>query len=256
MKLLTVATILFAVSSGGSTAYAAECKELRLNGTNGWFPIIMRTDDGSTVEGLLPGVAADVTKRMNTPLKIEPEVPWKRLFAQLDRGDLDVVAGVYWTQERADKYIFSDPVLVDEVAIFVPKGKEFPLSSLDDLKGKVGARPFGGSYGQKFDEFAKANLDLREIKVRGENELIRLAADGKIDFAILGRYDGIKSAQEAGVADKVVDLEWPIASNDVYFLFSKESPCAAKVDDFNAGLKQAIAEGVVSDLVASYGLAK
>jgi len=238
----------------GGVAQSHACSEVRVNGTDGWYPVVMRSADGGSFEGLMPQIADKAFASLDVPVSVQPNVPWNRLFVQLDRAELDVLMGVYWTEERDQAYVYSAPVIEDEVAVFVPVGKEFELGKLEDLAGKTGMRPFGGSYGEEFDKYAEANLDIRNIKDETGLEILNLLSEGKADYAVLGRYDGLKAVQEMGLQGKITDLAFPVASNSVYFLFSKTSDCAGLVPDFDAQLQAMKDGGQIEGLVSEYRL--
>ncbi|ALU46012.1 hypothetical protein AT705_24135 [Pseudoalteromonas rubra] len=49
------------------------------------------------------------------------------------------------------------PYYRNEIRVFVHKDRPFVFEKLEHLKGRVGLKPLGGSYGQAFDSFVAEN---------------------------------------------------------------------------------------------------
>ncbi len=248
--VLTTVQITLLISS----AFASEkCEVLRVNGADNWYPVLMRPEGSDQTSGVLVEVIEKIAGDLGIPVKYGPAVPFKRQLLELERGDLDAVLGAYWTEDRSKRYNYSGSVFEDEVAIFVRKGKEFPLSSWADLKEREGIRPYGGSYGEKFDRYAEENLTIRFLETGpGDLNLLNMVARNRADFAVLGRYHGLKMRGEEGWQEDVVDLEWPLVSNSVHILFSKASPCARQFEAFNGKLNDLKASGWVDEVLSHY----
>ncbi len=238
---------------GMSHAASTTCDTIRVGGANNWYPVFIRTDDATNVYGIAPEVAAKVFRQIGVKLRILPYRPWKRMFRQMDNGNLDAVLGVYWTSERAEKYDYSDPVGKDEIAIFVRKDHQFTLKGLKDLIGRKGLRPLGGSYGETFDKFAKQNnLDIEQIPSSAKQSIMKMLVAGRTDYAVLGRYDGFAHIRSLGVVGEIVDLSWPVVTNDVHFLFSRKSPCIKLLPKVNAAIRSLREEGFLKFVEAKY----
>ncbi|WP_417452742.1 substrate-binding periplasmic protein [Kiloniella sp.] len=225
------------------------CNAIRVNGASDWYPVLMYTEETEVHHGIAIDIAREIFRRLDVAIIDEPALPWKRMLRQLDKGELDLLLGAYWTNERAQIYGYTEPLIKDEVAIFVRKGEEFPLDGLEDLVGLVGLRPLGGSYGEKFDLYAKKYLDIHGVKVDGTLDLL---LTGRANYAVLGRYDGIADLQETGNSNRIKDLPWPVASNNVHLMMSRASPCYYLLDDINKVIRELHKEGFTEKLEARY----
>ncbi|KKJ77834.1 hypothetical protein WH95_05245 [Kiloniella litopenaei] len=199
------------------------------------------------------GIAIDITREAFSRLGITvinaPPLPWNRMLRQLENGELDLLLGAYWTSERAQIYSYTEPLVQEEIAIFVRQGEEFPLNSLDDLVGLIGLRPMGGSYGEEFDHYAEKYLNIHGVKENGTLELLQT---GRADYAVLSRYDGIADLHETGNLGQINDLPWPVASNDVHLMMSRASPCYYLLDEINKTIRDLHKEGFTDQLEARY----
>ncbi|WP_055670888.1 substrate-binding periplasmic protein [Roseibium alexandrii] len=249
-------TAFLMLAGGQGSAQAAErCDTIRVNGTVDWYPVIMRSSDTGLASGVLPATMVELGRRVGIDVIFQPITPFKRQLVQLENGSLDAVLGAYWTKERAEKFQYSSSVLDDEVAIFVLKGKEFPLSKRSDLVGRLGIRPFGGSYGEDFDQYAREHLAMQEIApvpTDFRRDMLAMLLNENADYAVLGRFHGLKIIEEGEGADQLIDLEWPVVSNGVHILFSRKSPCAHLFDRFEEQLKKLWAEGWIESVLADY----
>ncbi len=230
------------------------CQTIRVNGSGGWYPVMMRADDKKQITGVAPEVAFEIFRMLGVKMVVTPELPWNRVIQQLDRGELDILLGAYWTSKRATKYAYTEAITKDEIAIFVRRGEEFPLSNLNGLIGRSGLRPMGGSYGEKFDVFAKNNLEIISIGSRPSDPspIIKMLAAGRADYGILGRYDGISDIRSSKHQGKVTVLPWPVSTNDVHFMMSRKSNCLGLLDKINAAIKVLHENGFIRNLEMQY----
>ncbi|MCZ4279709.1 transporter substrate-binding domain-containing protein [Kiloniella laminariae] len=246
-------TLLFWAAPFPAQSTPENCPEIKINGAADWYPVIMRKEtDGNSqegIQGLAPDITREISRRLGIPLKITPKSTWNRVLSQLEKGELDMLLGAYWTPERAQIYSYTKPVTTDEVAIFVRKGDEASYKELGDLVGRKGLRPMGGSYGKDFDQFASRHLSILEVPT--EN-LIEMLAAGRADYVVLARYDGIADVHETENTKNITPLSWNIASNDVYFMISKASPCHALLEDINRIILELHDEGFIKNLEARY----
>lgn len=249
-------TAFLMLAGGQGSAQAAErCDTIRVNGTVDWYPVMRRSTNTGLASGVLPKTVVEIARRIGIDVDFRPITPFKRQLVQLENGSLDAVLGAYWTKERAEKFQYSSRVLDDEVAIFVLKGKEFPLSKWADLEGRLGIRPFGGSYGEDFDEYARDKLTMQEIApvpTEFRRDMLGMLLNENADYAVLGRFHGLKIIEEAEGADQLIDLNWPVVSNGVHILFSKTSTCAHLFDRFEEQLRKLRAEGWIETVLSDY----
>jgi len=252
MRLISI-FFMFAglILTGLNPAHAETCSKVRVNGTSYWYPVVTRVEGEAGLRGLLPTLAREAFESLGIEVIEMPERPWKRLLIQLEAGKFDVLLGAYRTDARAAKFLYSTPVYNDEVAVFVAAGKEFELTGPEDLIGRKGVRPFGGSYGQAFDAFSDAYLDMSAIGHDGDaDDLFRILLAGKADYGVLGRFDGQHDMIRLGLQNEVTQLPAILTVNPVHFLFSKNSPCAALLPRFNAQLSMLLETGRADEVLA------
>jgi polar amino acid transport system substrate-binding protein len=228
------------------------CSSVTLNGSSTWFPISLRKEEGANLSGVFPDLARKVFGEMNVAAEFGTGVPWKRAFALLDNGQIDVLTGAYRTGERFEKFGSSLPVMKEEVAVFVRSNLEDKPEALEDLIGPSGLSPFGANFGEEFDKFATENLTIERQPFEVFSTNMRLLQEEKVDYLIIARQEGERLLKKLGAEDRVEALPWPAAVNTLHFLFSKSSPCIHLLEQFNEVLSAEIRSGALDNLVRDY----
>ncbi len=118
------------------------------------------------------------------------------ILAGLDADRYQIAANDFnYNEQRAEKYLFSDPILKSNYAIVSAKGSEY--DSLDDLSGKVTEVIPGSNYAQVLENWNEANKDKAPIEIQyvanstGLSTRVLHIETGKIDFIL---YDAISAA--------------------------------------------------------------
>lgn len=142
----------------------------------------------------------------------------------VEAGQVDVMAGLYLSRERLQTLDFVYPAIIDVPSvIFVRRGAAFPYSGWQDLQGRRGAAQQGSRFGLSFDTYAADNLALERLST-GEAALRKLL-DGKLDYVVLERYQGLALAQQMGVDAQLDTLEGSFINAPLYLAVSHNSVC-------------------------------
>ena len=228
---------------------AAQCPSIRANGPSGWEPISYRNGNGQLI-GMAVEVAKKVFFELGIELIFEKDIPWKRQQLHLENGSLDVIISAYFNEQRAKKFTYSNSYHIEKIRVFVRADKIFEFNSLDNLKGKFGLRPLGGTYGDEFDEFASKHLNISEYSDRKSN-MYRLYR-GQKDYIILALLDGLISVKKYGYRSKIVPLPKDVAQLPIYFMFSKKSPCEHILKRVNTAIKELVKNNFIKNLEDKY----
>lgn len=230
---LTLSLIFFPALSANVSAQSDKLV-CRVNGAVGWYPIFFKKEDKFT------GIGIDVLRafelKHDVKLVYGLEVPWIRLEHQLKTGELDILVGAYFKQERARHFVYSSSFLTEEITIFVSRSAAFELADINDLIGKQGIRPANGSYGESFDNFAQQNLEIHEIV--GTETMLRMLMGKRADYVVLAKSHGLHLIREFNLKEKIMPLTHPVAENDIHFLFSKLSKCVSLIPKLNTFIKE------------------
>lgn len=133
-------------------------------------------------------------------------VPFDSITVGLDAAKYDLAANDYnYNEERAQKYLFSDPISRSNYAITSAKGKKY--TSLSQLSGKTTEAIAGSNYAQILENWNAEHPDKTPITINyvegttGISSRLKNIENGKIDFIL---YDAISSSYI--VKDQGMDL--------------------------------------------------
>lgn len=220
----------------------ANCQVLSVGGANGWEPITYIHQNGEQT-GLAIDILQEYAERNNLRLDLNIDIPWTRSIQMLSNGELDVIAGAYFTAERDQTHFYSAPFSTDDIMVFQRSDNQFPVIDLHDLIGYRGARPQGGSYGDYIDRYAQEHLDM--IFSPTGNRIFDVLMKGRVDYVMLGRFDGLSNLYRDNLVNLVTAVEPPIDSNEVHFMFSRKSPCMGHVKHLNLLIEKLTDDGTL-----------
>ncbi len=227
-----------------------QCTALRVSNAVGWYPLFFKNPTTDAIEGLNVDLFNRLEADLGVPVEILVDLPWNRMLAMLERGELEVMGGAYWTSERDALYHYTIAYAQDEVRVFVLRDKAFPLNDLSDLRGKLGDRPLGGSYGEAFDAYAEQYLTLDETP--GKETVFRKLQYGRTDYAIYAYWDALAYLRETNLEDDIIPLDYQVAVNPIHMMVTRANACGQLVGQIDTLLEHYIAEGVIDTLLEQY----
>jgi len=178
-------------------------------------------------------------------------LPWKRAQMEAARGDYDGLGASYYTEERAIKFAYSDPVATTEIVFFKRAEDTIAYSKLEDLKPYKIGTGFGYGYPEKF-----VKADLQKVEAYEAKTNITRLLNQRIDLIIESRQTILFYLKQE-YPDKVNSLEVlgdPLETMSLYVPFSKSRPnYQQKVDDFNRGLKMIQEDGTYKKIMRKHG---
>ena len=245
-RFLCMSAFLALVLTGNATFAADECTKLLATG-HPEYPVIAYRD-GDKIVGAAETLVETIAKKLNVPIESKYTGTWADAQQAARDGKVDIIFGLYHNEERAKYLDYVQPAFTfDDVAIFVAKGKEFPLTGKDDLIGKKGLTNKGESYGDEFDAFIKDKLDV--TRTDGIDAALKDLADGKADYVIAGYYPGNSEVVKLGLEDKVVSLDQALLSAEMFVAFSKKSHCLSLLEGFGQTITELTTDGSFDKMV-------
>ena len=190
---------------------------------------------------LLEGIFSEFNVTI-TPVAL----PWARAVSHMKSGELDMIPVIFYTDERARFMDFTISYVEVPTALFVPPGKSFPFTTLDDLIGRRGLMMRGDSISPEFEAFeSKLNLS----KVAYYEQVFKMLADNRADYAVAAQYGFLIEAKKLGYDHKIEMLPVPLASRSLHFAFSKKSSFLKYLPVVNKKIKQLQADGTMQKMV-------
>ena len=147
-------------------------------GTEGtWSPWTYH-DENDQLVGFDIEVAQKVAEKLGVKATFV-EGEWDGLLAGVDGGRYDSMAnGVEITEERAQKYDFSDPYCYIRTAIIV-KSDDDSINSFEDLNGKTTANTISSTYATLAESYGAKTTGVDDL-----NQTIELLLNGRVDATL------------------------------------------------------------------------
>ena len=240
--------IAFTACSSKSPVEPGPQVSIMISGHPEWPPIMFRS--GAVIDGAGPALVKKIFDGLQLRTAFPFSGTWDEVQAKARSGELDVLVAAYKTTERLTYMLYSDPYTTDPVAIFVAKGKAFAFDNWNVLIGKKGVAMVGDSYGQQFDDFAAANLQLTRATTAAQ--AFGLLSSGQADYFLYSLYAGDDFLKKAGTAAQFESLPRFVAEEPFYITISKKSPFVIYLDDINAAIAKFKADGTINALIAQY----
>ena len=209
-----------------------------------WSPWTYHDENGELV-----GYDVEVAKAIADKLGVKAafvEGEWDGLFAGMDAGRYDIVVnGVDITEERAQKYDFTEPYAYNRTAIIVTKDND-EIQSFEDLDGKNTANTISSTYAELAEQYGAKVTGVDDL-----NQTFELLLSGRIDATLnaeLTYYDYLKAHPDANVkiaalTDNASEVAIPLRKG-------------AASDNLRAAINQALdelrADGTLSELSVKY----
>lgn len=160
-----------------------------------WSPWTFHNEAGDLV-GYDIEVAQGIADRLGVTATFA-EGEWDGLLAGLDSGRYDTMAnGVSVTEEREEKYTFTDPYAYNRIVVITLADND-DISSMEDLDGKTTANTLGSSYATLAESYGATNTGVDDF-----NQTIQLLLQGRIDATLNDEvvfYDYLRENPDANV---------------------------------------------------------
>ena len=214
------------------------------------YPPFMWAENDKIV-GAGPAIASKIFAELGIEVDVRAEGSWKRVLHRAKLGRIDFVVGAFKTPEREAYMSFIEtPYIQDPVVIYVKKGSVFSFEQWGDLRGKVGATGSGESYGEAFDSYEKANLNI--TRVNDMNLALTMLVRDRVDYVICGFYSCWVNILKLDLEKKVEKLPHPVNSPVAYQAFSKRSPYAKHFGYYNKRFKELEESGEIARIIEKY----
>ena len=195
------------------------------------------------------GFDADTARAIGEKLGVEVEIveaPWESLFAGLDDGRYDIVVnGVEITEERSEKYDFSEPYAYIHTALVVRSDNE-DIKSFEDLKGKKTVNSIGSTYMELAENYGASAAGVSTL-----NDTIQNVIDGRADATLnadVSFYDYMNQQPDANIKIVATTEE----ASQVAIPIRKGEDTASFETAVNAAIEELKTDGTLAELSEKY----
>lgn len=251
MKPTSICFLILAVLSAlisTTQAFAEPHRVVRIT-TGEWPPY---TSEHMPFHGVASQIIAEAFAEIDVVAEFE-FFPWTRAMKIARDGRWDATSIWFDTEERREKFFFSDPIIIATNSFFFLKGSDFDWHDFGDLaKFRIGGT-FEYSYGREFDA-AEAKGVFQTQRSRSDEAGLQNLLKGRIDVFPGERmvtYEQISATFSKEEAALITHHPKPISVQPLYLLFSKlVTGNEYKLELFNKGLKRLKESGRYDQIVS------
>jgi len=199
--------------------------------------------------GKLVGYDTEVGEAIAKKLGVEAEFvegEWDGLFTGLDSGRYDaIINGVEITDERSEKYNFTDAYAYIRTALCV-SGDNEDILSFEDLNGKKTSNSLGSTYADLAEKYGATVENVDTLA-----ETIEMIKSSRVDATLnaeVSFYDYLKEHPDANI--KIVAL-----TDDASYVsipLRKEDATNSLRDAINQAIKELNEDGTLTNLSIKY----
>jgi len=253
-----ILSLIAVLLAGNVTAAQSVCKRKLSTRFRDNRPPFYYKDANGILTGFRVELLSAIMKKMDCPLVIEINIPWKRTLNMLKNGSLDLLTNASKTPEREQYALFSDSYKSEYVALYVRKGtsNRYNINTLNDIMGlkfRLGILR-GNYYGATFAQLIKTPQFKKYVSAitlhkQFQGMLILERIDGFLDY--FPNADIMIKTQ--GYTDKTERHPMPlIETGKIYVMFSKKSISPEIVHAFNKSLAKIKTDGTFNALKRKY----
>ena len=243
LVLLAVSVSAFAEGEKDLLARIQERGKLIIATEGNWSPWTYH-DESNVLTGFDIEIGALIAKGLG----VEPEymeTAWDAILAGVDSGRFDIACnGVDYTEERAQKYDFSDPYVYTEIVLVV-RGDNDSIQSFEDLKGKKTSNSPNSTYAERAE---KLGASVTYVDTLGET--LEMVLQGRVDATINAKGSVEDYLSEHPDANIKIVVTAP--GDPVCYPVRKGEDSASLLAAINEILAQAREDGTLAALSQKY----
>jgi len=172
-------------------------KKLIVGSELDYFPFAMVNQNGDA-----DGFSVELFKAVAQVMEMEIDFrvgPWDEVRYALEKGEIDALPLVSYSEEREKVFDFTTPHTVSYATIFMRKG-ETVIESEENLKDKnIIVMQSDATHDYLIEQHITPHIFL----VKTVPDALRLLASGKADYALVPRLVGLITAQELNLTNIV-----------------------------------------------------
>ena len=174
-------------------------------------------------------------------------VEFDDVIARIDAGSFDGSAALWLNDERAAKYLFSEPYLQNQLVLVGKKGSDVSATSFEEFDGKKIGVVENYAYG------IEINSDqVKLISGASDQKNLESLLSGEIDYMLVDDLliQYLLKYQVNDVHEFLEIADHPILEKPLYFALRKDVEGAEDIiTAFNAEIKEMIAEGTYNRIL-------
>lgn len=241
MRLLI--TLLLTLTT---TAVAAD--ELTIAGSE-WPPYISQQLYG---QGVAMVVTEEAFRRAGYTTSSAVD-GWPMALDKTINGTYDVITGVWQTNERAEKLLFSEPLLTNYIVLIKRDDSDIVFNERADLDGlRIG---IVADYAYSNEPYDTSGIDISESGSAREN-IIKLRA-GDLDLVLADSRVAAYEIDQLIAAKELSIIRKPLATRSLRLAVARANPEHEKIiRAFNQALTAMQADGSYNEILATFRISQ
>ena len=244
LTLMLSLTVFSAVAEGDLLSTIQERGTLIIGTEGNWSPWTYHDE----TTGDLMGLDVEIGTLIAEGLGVKPvfmETDFDSILAGLDSGRFDIACnGVGYTEERAEKYYFSDPYVYTHKGLVVPASNE-DILTVDDLKGRTTANSPSSTYAQLAESYG---AKVTYVSTLGET--IELLIHGRADATINAQVSIMDYLREH--PDTPLKIAQVLDAEPVVYPVRKTAETETLIARINEILNEARESGKLAEISMKY----
>lgn len=210
--------------SSGASAQPEACKSLVATGNPEYSPYLWRDPaDPNRLIGANADLMQLLSKEIGLPIAVKYVGSWARVQEEARAGRVDLIAGAFLTLPRMEYMDYFYPAFRGTRTVIWTRSKDvFPYRGWSDLRGHKGLTVLNNSFGEAFDRYAKASLQIDQVPQL--EQAFRMLALGRAEYVIYEEDPGLALAAKldyTGLKTSSV----AVSNEGLYLTLSHLSPC-------------------------------
>jgi len=173
---------------------------------------------------------------------------FKEVIPEIRKGTFDGSAALWYSPERAEFLLYSEPYLENRLILVGKKGSDVSAASLSELKGKRIAVVGSYAYGELLDDATNMELVKGVSDQQNLERLLKGEAEYMLVDALLIEYLLANQSKEAAQYLQIGTNT--LIKLPLYFVIRKDIPHAGSIiEKFNEEIKRMIADGTYNQIL-------
>ena len=144
------------------------------------------------------GFTVELTRAIAREVGLDIEIrlgPWTEIVQGLEKGEIDVIQGMFYSAGRDLKFDFSQPYLMNHYVSVVRKGEGTPPTTVDELKGRRIVVQKGDVV---YDFLVEKGLKNQVSVVETQEDVLKGLVEGNYDCALAVRISALYLIEKFG----------------------------------------------------------
>lgn len=236
-----------------------EVKTIVCGTTTGYYPFVYTDDNDKLIGYDIDLIKAVFDRLPQYELKFELN-EWDAILTGLDSGLYQISTEcIFYSEERAEKYYFSDPIFYDPVVAVTPADYK-DVSTFEDIAGETTPASPGSIWALAVEKYNEDHPDKMVNIDYAEADFFQLFGKAEAGDEILltdyGMATGIQAANDFNVRIQQLDSDFLndyMNSSYTFFMMSRYGEESAQLQkDVNQALAEVLADGTATALSEHY----